>query len=247
MREMPRIWPWILLGRCRPGRHARRRWPGRPAARRRPRPPPRPPCAPRPKGGPPVEAAGAGGGATLVPEPSPAGGTGPSAGSTSSVPRIMFMPQAKPKEPGRSGLSRTVVRVWAGRPAPTSRSGKTTREVHSPASRRSKTNSAGVPWRTLITSGLQPPRTVTSTRCTPPSSRAAPARRGPKKYRPRTATSTAEARTTTMSTAPMRLPASHFGPLGPALGHPCQVGAERPAGPGPSGPRPAHRAEGRCR
>ncbi|MEU2266688.1 hypothetical protein ABZ568_09670 [Streptomyces olindensis] len=32
--------------------------------------------------------------------------------------------------------------------------GKTTREVHSPASCRSKTSSTGVPWRTLMTSGL---------------------------------------------------------------------------------------------
>ncbi|MFE1788706.1 hypothetical protein ACFW7J_09975, partial [Streptomyces sp. NPDC059525] len=35
----------------------------------------------------------------------------PSAGSTSSVPWIMFIPQAKPKEPARSGLTRRVVGV----------------------------------------------------------------------------------------------------------------------------------------
>ncbi len=64
------------------------------------------------------------------------------------------MPQTKPNAPGLSGLRRTVVRVWAGSPALTCRSGNTTREVHSPDSWRSKTSSSGVPWRTLIRFGL---------------------------------------------------------------------------------------------
>src|SRR6266545_3266414 len=78
-------------------------------------------------------------------------------------------------------------------------SGNTTREVHSPDSCRSKTNSSGTPWRTRMTSGLYPPATRTRTRCTPPDTSATCARRGPKKNKPKPATARAAATTTTRS------------------------------------------------
>jgi hypothetical protein len=65
----------------------------------------------------------------------------------------MFMPQANPNLPARGGVTRTVVRWKAGSAALIPRSAKTTREVQSPLSCRSKTNSTGTPSWTRMTSG----------------------------------------------------------------------------------------------
>ncbi len=75
-------------------------------------------------------------------------------GSTSSVPWIMFIPHANPNDPALDGSSRTAVRWNAGSAAETPRSGKTTLEVQSPDSCRSKVTWTDTPWRTRITSGL---------------------------------------------------------------------------------------------
>jgi hypothetical protein len=53
--------------------------------------------------------------------------------------------------------------------------------------------------RTRIKSGWSPPRTVTSTRCTPSANCAVRARRGPKKYQPSPAMTATAATSTTMS------------------------------------------------
>ena len=72
--------------------------------------------------------------------------------------------------PARPGSAAPSSAAYAGSAALSAKSGNTTREVQSPDSCRSKTSSTGTPWRTRMTSGLYPPRTVTSTRCTPPAS-----------------------------------------------------------------------------
>ena len=74
-------------------------------------------------------------------------------GSTTRVPCTMFMPQAKSNSPLRSGISSTVVRSKAGSAALTPKSGKRTREVHSPVSRRSKVIRSGTPSLTSIRLG----------------------------------------------------------------------------------------------
>ena len=68
-----------------------------------------------------------------------------SGSSTVSTPWIMFMSHANPKSPTVVGENSTVVSVNAGRSADTPKSRKTTREVQSPDSCRSKTNLSGVP------------------------------------------------------------------------------------------------------
>jgi hypothetical protein len=68
-----------------------------------------------------------------------------SAGSTSNVPRTMFIAQVKPNVPASTGRSSTVADPFAGSEALTPKSGKTTREVHSPDSRRVNTNRTGTP------------------------------------------------------------------------------------------------------
>ena len=65
----------------------------------------------------------------------------------------MFIPQAKPNSPLRSGVNSTAVRVKGARDRLIPKSGKTTREVQSPASWRSNTSRNGTPSRTLIRFG----------------------------------------------------------------------------------------------
>ena len=113
----------------------------------------------------------------------------------------MFIPQAKPNEPARAGVNRTVVVSNAGSAALTPKSANTTRDVQSPLSWRSNSNSSGTPCRTRIRSGLYPPATRTVTRCTPSDSSAADALRGPKKNQPSPPIpATATIRTTTSAT-----------------------------------------------
>ncbi|MEZ5077287.1 MAG: hypothetical protein R2725_07595 [Solirubrobacterales bacterium] len=65
----------------------------------------------------------------------------------------MFIPQAKPNSPLCSGVNSTSVRAKGASERLTPKSGKTTREVQSPASWRSKTSRSGTPWRTRIRFG----------------------------------------------------------------------------------------------
>lgn len=63
----------------------------------------------------------------------------------------MFMPHAKPYSPAPdTGGNSTAVRWNAGNARSTTKSVKTTCEVHSPPSLRSKTS--GTPWRARMTS-----------------------------------------------------------------------------------------------
>ena len=65
------------------------------------------------------------------------------------------MPHAKRNSPASVGVNSTAVVRYAGRLALTLKSGITTREVHSPPSRRSNMIRTGIPGRTpSITPGL---------------------------------------------------------------------------------------------
>lgn len=77
----------------------------------------------------------------------------PAAGSTTSVPWSMFMPQAKPNVPARAGIRSTAVEAKAGSDADTPKSGNTTRDEHSPVSCRSKTSRSGTPCSLRMTFG----------------------------------------------------------------------------------------------
>ena len=66
----------------------------------------------------------------------------------------MFMPQANPYSPGACAGRSTAVSAKAGRSAETPRSGKTTREVQSPDSCRSKISRTGTPGRAWMRLGV---------------------------------------------------------------------------------------------
>jgi hypothetical protein len=105
----------------------------------------------------------------------------PSPASTTSVPCNMFMPQAKPNWPARSGISSTVVRPNAARDLLTPKSGNTTRAEQSLFSWRSNTSRSGSPSLTRMRFGEYPPLTVISISWTPPRTSARRASFGPKK------------------------------------------------------------------
>ena len=65
----------------------------------------------------------------------------------------MFIPHAKANSPLRSGVNSTAVRAKGASDRLIPKSGKTAREVQSPASWRSKTKRSGTPSRTRIRFG----------------------------------------------------------------------------------------------
>lgn len=75
----------------------------------------------------------------------------------------MFIPHANPNSPTWSGVNSNVAVPNAGRLFEAAKSGKTTRDVQSPASWRSNRNRRGIPSVTRMTSGEYPPFTVIST------------------------------------------------------------------------------------
>ena len=116
-----------------------------------------------------------------------AAGAGPvdrASPSATTVPWIMFIPQTTSKRPGRSSINSTTVSAYGASQALWARSGKTTRELQSPSSCRSKTIRSGTPVRTWTTLGVYPPFTTMRTSCTPPRTTASWAARGRKKNQP---------------------------------------------------------------